>query len=255
MGPDVDAWLYGLIHRGNAGDVAHYRRACRGAGSVLELGCGDARVLVALACDGLEAWGLELDDGRVRAAEARLGAAVPPSRARVMAGDMRDFDLDRRFERVLIPYSGLWALGGLDGVRRCLRCTRAHLAPAGTMHLDVWNVARAEVPEAVDKDVAPRRLTTIEADGVRVDVFEDDLWDPATQRVDARYRFVVGSGRNRTTHERMLSHHYLFADQLDGVLADCGLAVLERAGGFHGERFSPNSPVLVLTCGTAPRPS
>lgn len=255
MESDVDAWLYGLIHRGNAGDVAHYRRACRGARSVLELGCGDARVLEALARDGLEAWGLELDDGRVRAAEARLGAAVPPLPARVVAGDMREFALGRTFERVLIPYSGLWALGGEDGIRRCLTCVRGHLAPAGTLHLDVWDVAREEVPEAVERDVAPRRLTTIEAEGVRVDVFEDDVWDPAAQRVDARYRFVVGSGRNRRTHRRVLSHHYLFADQLDGVLADCGLAVLERAGGFRGERFSAGSLVLVLTCGTAPRPN
>ena len=43
------ARLYVAVHEGNPGDVAFYRRCCADAGSVLELGCGDARVLAELA--------------------------------------------------------------------------------------------------------------------------------------------------------------------------------------------------------------
>lgn len=255
MDLDVDAWLYGLIHRGTPGDVAYYARACDGARSVLELGCGDARVLATLVDNGLEAWGLELDSDRARRARERLVLSEPPRTATIRTGDMRDFELGRTFDRVLIPYSGLWALGGERGIRKCLRCVRRHLAPRGTLHLDVWNVARREVPRALERDLAPRPLTRIDLPGGRVDVFESDVWDPEAQRIDATYRFVIAEGAKRTVRTRTLSHDYLFADQLLALLGAEGFVVVSRHGGFGGERFRAHSAVLALTCGTAPPPS
>ena len=44
-----DAELYELLHSGTPGDLAFYRKWCRGADNVLELGCGYGRVLCALS--------------------------------------------------------------------------------------------------------------------------------------------------------------------------------------------------------------
>ena len=60
---EYPAHLYAAVHDGNAGDVEFYRQRCAGAESVLELGCGDARVLairkheleqIALVLPGME---------------------------------------------------------------------------------------------------------------------------------------------------------------------------------------------------------
>jgi hypothetical protein len=49
---DYPAQLYAAVHDGNPGDVAFYRERCADARAVLELGCGDARVLAELAAPG-----------------------------------------------------------------------------------------------------------------------------------------------------------------------------------------------------------
>jgi SAM-dependent methyltransferase len=54
------ARLYALVHRGNAGDVDFYVRACAGAARVLELGCGTGRVLRAVAEVAGHVTGLDL---------------------------------------------------------------------------------------------------------------------------------------------------------------------------------------------------
>ena len=58
----LSAELYALTHRGTAGDVGFYRRACAGASSVLELGCGSGRLLKRLARPGRQLVGLDRVD-------------------------------------------------------------------------------------------------------------------------------------------------------------------------------------------------
>ena len=57
----MSAELYALTHRGNRGDLEFYRRTCRGARSVLELGSGYGRVLTVLANAERRVVGLERD--------------------------------------------------------------------------------------------------------------------------------------------------------------------------------------------------
>ena len=88
--PDIDwrtplprgpAELYARLHRGNPGDLDFYRRACAGASSVLELGCGHGRVLRAIATPETHLVGVDLDPELL--ALARRGCAwASPRRGR-----------------------------------------------------------------------------------------------------------------------------------------------------------------------------
>ena len=66
----MNAELYALTHRGNPGDIAFYGDVCRGAKSVLELGSGSGRLLLALSSRQASARG-----ARARSGAARLGQA------------------------------------------------------------------------------------------------------------------------------------------------------------------------------------
>ncbi|HLT36253.1 MAG TPA: class I SAM-dependent methyltransferase, partial [Enhygromyxa sp.] len=71
---EYPARLYAAVHDGNPGDVEFYRRRCAGARSIVELGCGDARVLAALAEPGRRLVGVDIDPELLELARVRLSA-------------------------------------------------------------------------------------------------------------------------------------------------------------------------------------
>ena len=103
----VSSALYALTHRGNRGDLEFYQRTCRGARGVLELGSGYGRVLLALAGAQRRVVGLERDPQFLALARRNLRQLSLAKRqsVRLVHGDLRDFQLAERFERVLLPYN------------------------------------------------------------------------------------------------------------------------------------------------------
>ena len=159
--PLDSALLYAELHRGNPGDLAHYVDVCADARSVLELGSGAGRVALHLAAKGLEVTGLELDEGLSALARSRAQDEPPEVRARLAwrAGDMRDMDLGRTFDRVLLPYNGLYCLDGEQGVLACFERVAEHLTPDGEFWLDVYvaDTFHAEAPEDEGSSMLPIR--------------------------------------------------------------------------------------------------
>lgn len=120
-----DPRLYALLHTGTLGDLAFYRRQCAGAGSILELGCGSGRVLAALQRTGAHLTGLDLHPGMCALARAR----VP--QAHVIEADMRTFDLERPFDRIVMAYNSLYCVADDDEVVQVLEAGARPPGPRG----------------------------------------------------------------------------------------------------------------------------
>jgi hypothetical protein len=240
--------LYAAVHRGNPGDVDYYRRVCTGARAVLELGCGWGRVAHAVAADGCEVAGLERD-GALRA----LGSGGP---AQLVAGDMRSFDLGRAFDRVIIPYNGIYCLLEEASVRACLRCVRAHLAPAGLLVFDGYaGDAFHDDPDATPGWDALEQVAQVTALGGMWEVHEQSRWDRARQRIDARYVHVPVDGGDAM--EAMIPQRYLLSGQVADLLAEAGLRLVALQGGFDQSAFdSEQSEMLIVVAARddAPHP-
>lgn len=100
------------------------------ADSVLDVACGTGRHLVELAARFDVAVGIDLDEQFVESARSRgLDAQV---------GDMRDFDLDRRFDAVVSLYSGIGHVGSLEGLDEAIATMARHLEPGGVLVLEPW---------------------------------------------------------------------------------------------------------------------
>ena len=165
VGEEV-AWLQGRLGPG-----------CR---SVLEPGCGSGRMLAAFAARGLEAVGIDRSAPMLALARARLETAGLD--ARLVLGDMADFDLGRPVDGAVCPINTLSHLAPAE-VGRHLACVGRHLAPG----------ARYLVQVAVrDAAAEPQPLWSsawrAERDGVALDV----RW--ATESVDLR----AGRERHRS---------------------------------------------------------
>ena len=72
---EYDPELYHLLHRGNPGDLRWYRQRCAGAQRILELGCGDGRLLVPLAQDGAQVVGVDASEAMLARCAERFHRA------------------------------------------------------------------------------------------------------------------------------------------------------------------------------------
>ncbi|HRI07753.1 MAG TPA: class I SAM-dependent methyltransferase [Nannocystaceae bacterium] len=239
--------LYALLHVGNAGDLDFYREACADAQTVLELGCGHGRVLRALASAGKRIAGLEIDPGLLALGE-RLCQRLRPAEAasiELHRGDMRDFDLGARFDRIIIPYSGLYCLESADDRRRCLTAIRRHLAPGGAVLFDIYfaDPVHDDLVGAGPSEDGPTRMATLRWQGRTWEVFERSRWESAGQRVDIVYEHrPQGGGAPVVT---ALTHHYLLQGELLPLFANAGLRLDTLHGDFHGGPIDEESELLV----------
>jgi SAM-dependent methyltransferase len=107
------------------------RLAAEVSGPVLELGCGTGRVALHLARAGREVWGVDIDRFLLDTLDER--AAARGLAVRTSLADVRELDLDQRFELALAPMQLLQVLPGPDARRDALRAIASHLAPEGRL--------------------------------------------------------------------------------------------------------------------------
>jgi SAM-dependent methyltransferase len=240
------ARFYAAVHDGNPGDVEFYRRRCASVRSIIELGCGDARVLASLAEPGRSLVGVDIDAEQLELAAARARACG--ATLELIEADMRTVDLGgRRFDRVIIPHGGIYCLLDEDALAATLRRAAALLDDRGLLVLDAWAADDFHV-EAEPEDQDPswlERVKTIEVEGAEWEVLERSTWDKPNQRLDVTYIHVrVGS---EEVIEGLLRQRYVLAQQLCDLLERAGLDLVELAGDFEGRPYDEDSQVLVVT--------
>jgi SAM-dependent methyltransferase len=249
MSDEYPARFYAAVHDGNPGDLAFYRARCAGARSILELGCGDARVLGALArhagVDGPTLVGVDIDAELLELATARAPTIefVCADMCTIGVGQLGG----RRFDRVIIPYGGLYCLLEADAVAATLARAAELLEVDGLLILDAW-AADGFHAEADPDDQDPswlERVKIIELDGEPYEVLERSSWDKLRQRIDAVYLHVrVGADE---AIEGVLRQRYLLAEQLRGALVAAGLEIVDLAGGFEGQPYTADAALMVAT--------
>jgi SAM-dependent methyltransferase len=238
------AALYELVHRGTAGDLAFYTRACKGTRRVLELGCGYGRVLAALADDpALALTGLERDPALLARARSRV-----PGRVTLVHGDMRAFDLPGEpFDRILIPHSGVYCLPNDDACIACFQACARHLAPEGRLILDAYgaDLFHAEADPEDHRDNRLEPVVTVEHEGACFDVFERSLWQRDAQQLRVSYEYIPRDGGDAALGQ--LLHRYLLQEQIRPLLEQAGLALESLAGDWRGRPAVPEDDMWVAT--------
>jgi SAM-dependent methyltransferase len=243
----LDADLYALTHRGTPGDTAFYTRVCAGAERVLELGSGYGRLLKALARSGRALVGLDRDRALQAAAKHGL-QALPLAKRRsvqLVHGDMRHFELGSGFDRVLLPYNGLYCLLTKRDALACFRAARAALVPGGLFAFDVWNAhsfQREPIARTGTDGTTP--IVTLRHAGRTWDVFEDTRVRRAAQRLLVTYHYLPREGG--AVRVIPLAQRYYLAPELSELLGRAGFELVQRFGDFSGARFTARSPLLVV---------
>lgn len=241
------AKLYAALHVGNPGDIGFYREHCRGAESILELGCGYGRVLEALAGNERQLTGLDANRELLALAKERL-QGEHAERVELVNGDMRRFAFDRRFDRILIPYSGVYCLLETSDVVACFRSVAAHLEPDGRFIFDAYSADEfhddPNEDELADADL-PEDVATLNHAGITYQVTEQSQWWRDEQRMDVVYVHEPREGGH--TIAAPLQHHYLLSHQIEPLLERAGLELLSLDGDYDGTPFTPEADLIAVT--------
>lgn len=124
-------------------DVGFYADCCAEAGGrVLELGCGNGRILLALRARGLDAIGIDGSAAMLRELRRKAGVNVPVARM-----DTRALGFAAAFDVVLCPYSLVTYHAGPGDIARLFAGARRALLRGGTFVVDAF-VPRPVAPTA-----------------------------------------------------------------------------------------------------------
>jgi SAM-dependent methyltransferase len=209
-------------------DVAFFvDLACQAAGPVLEIGCGTGRVLIPTARACVEVVGVGSSSAMLAVCRDKL--ALEPeevqSRVRLAKGDMRCFDLNRRFHLVTMPFRPFQHLLTVEDQMDCLASVHKHLVNGGKFILDVFNPSLPHLAGKEDigsllGDEPPFTMP----DGRRVRrhcrLLSRD-WLNQVQDLELIYEVGYPDGREeRLVHS--LRMRYFFRFEAEHLLSRCG---------------------------------
>ncbi len=249
-----DPAYYYRTYRKRAEDVRYYVDLARSAGgAVLEYGCGNGRITLAIARSGVDVVGVDLSEPMLADLEARLGrlGGALPGRVTCRRGDMRAVRLRRRFPLVICPFNALLHLYERADVERFLARVKQHLAPRGRFVFDV------SVPDPSELARKPGRLYRTRPflyPGVgRVQYGERFDYDGLRQVLFVSMEFQPDHGEPFVTP---LAHRQFYPRELEALLHYNGLAIERVLGDFDGKP-THDSVTLAYECRvrTAPKSS
>ena len=224
-----------------------YAKQC--GGEVLELGCGTGRVLVPIAREGIKVTGLDVSQEMLNIARKKTGKNESVmNNTTLIHGDMRDFNLAKKFELIFIAFRSFQCLLSKRDQISCLKCVRDHLSDHGKFILDLF-APRHDLLSQVRRKFDLGKFYDEEND-VCVARRAEDVYDLAKQtlREDRYYEWTDKSG---TLQSRVWSFDlaYLFRYEAELLIEKCGLCVENVFGGFDRSAYDYVSGEQIFIAG------
>lgn len=221
----------------------------KGAGPILEVGCGTGRILLPIARAGATITGLDSSVRMIARLREKLGAEIAAVQSRVTVDlhDMLSFDLSKRFALIIAPFRVLQHVTTTDDQLRFLENVARHLAPGGRFVFDVFN---------------PRFDILVSANGVeREDTPEQRLPDGRTLR--RAYRIVRVRWIDQVSESELVYYvdgnryvqafemRWYLAAEIGHLLARAGFRVREMFGDFQRGPVVDGCPEIIVSADRA----
>jgi SAM-dependent methyltransferase len=160
--------------------------ACSG-GRILEIGCGNGRILLELIERGVDAIGIDVSSRMLD--ELRRKAAARGLHARACRMDARALGFTATFAMIFCPYSLVTYITGADDVKRMLREIWNALEPDGTVIIDAFIPQPDAGGEEFRLDYQREYRGAVLTRSKRIVAM-----DPGVNRVERHYELVARNG-------------------------------------------------------------
>lgn len=224
------------------GDFEFFRKWCSlKPGPVLEICAGSGRLTIPLKKSGIDITGLDISEAMLAAARSR--AAAENLDLQFLLGDMRNFDLERKFATIFIPFNSLQEVVTIDDVEATLTCVRKHLVQDGLLLFDVFNPSIHFMVDREREISEPFEFVT--AAGKRFTIRETCSYKAATQVNRVRWHFCFDDGVESVQEFDMRCYYPL---ELKLWLKHCGFQILHKFGSFAEDAFREESSTQIFVC-------
>jgi SAM-dependent methyltransferase len=220
-------------------DCEFYReRALAADGPVLEVGCGTGRVYLDLLREGVEAYGIDLSAGMLdRLREKAAAEGLDPA---VRQADVTDFEPEREYALVIVPFRAFLHLTSLDDQLAALRNVRDALAEDGELALNFF----APSFEVVCETYGESETLEVERDGesyriVRTTSFVDEVEQVAELRIE------VYDDADDLLVERAASLKLVSKREFELLCRVAGFSSWSVSGGFEGDPLTATDQEMV----------
>lgn len=245
---DDFARFYDLEYQRFTDDLDFYRQLADDAGSpILELACGTGRVLLHLARSGHTVTGLDISRPMLAIARDRLSAEPPEEQARVTIAeqDMRRFRLGERFRLAILAINSFMHLMTRRDQERCLKCIRRHLVDDGLLVIDIFNPELA-LYDSAERSFYERSMDDAATGGTVTKLVSTHVDRQRRVNHITFYYDEMTPGQQQLRHTAAISQHYLYYDEMAGLLTRCGFAVDQVHGGFSRGTWTPDSQKMIF---------
>jgi SAM-dependent methyltransferase len=212
---------------------------------VLELACGTGQLVVPIAALGIPTVGLDRSPAMLTSARTRAEAAGVS--CTFVEGDMRDFDLGRRFGLVLIARNSLLHLASTDDVVAAFTAARRHLRSGGVFAFDVFNPDPAILARPRGRRFPVMTVDSAAFGQLSVESAHD--YDAAEQIDRATWYISAGDERDKWVVPVVVRS--IFPQELPLLLRAGGLRLLNRFGDLSKQSFGAGSRRQVCVCQAA----
>jgi SAM-dependent methyltransferase len=237
-----DALLPATAHVSYYVDLAR-----RASGEVLELACGTGQLTVPIASAGLTTVGLDLSAPMLTSARNR--AATAGVSIEHVLGDMRSFNLERRFALIFIARNSLLHLHSTEDLLAAFAAVKRHLAPGGIFAFDVFNPNVRLLARPSGQRFPVFQKETESFGKLAVEEITD--YDPATQV--GRGRWYISAPGNPDAWTIDLELRNIFPQELPLLLAAAGFHLQSRMGDVSQTPYESTSRLQVCLCQAAPQ--
>ncbi|NIP42047.1 MAG: class I SAM-dependent methyltransferase [candidate division Zixibacteria bacterium] len=215
-------------------------------GPVLELGCGTGRVLIPTAEQGISATGLDLSESMLDICRRKLGDLPDDIRENIelIFGDIRDFNLDRGYNLITLPFRVFQHLISIEDQISCLKRIHEHLNPGGRLILDLFNPSLKRLVDDAYLDEIEEEPEFEMPDGRKI-IRKGKIAarDYFKQVMDCELIYYVNHPDGRT--ERLVHAfplRYFFRFEVEHLLARTGFEVINLYGDYDESEFGSKYP-------------
>ena len=220
----------------------YLERIAEAKGPVLEVGVGTGRIFYEALERGADIYGIDLSENMLEILKEKLPGG---DRARVMQGDMTDFDLGKKYKLIIVPFRIFQHLLTTEEQLKALKCIKEHLDDDGKLIFDVFipNLKR------ITESVRGRLEAEVEYEpGKEVQRFLDSEPDNINQVIDITFTFKWKDNGTEKSEKDNFPFRYYFRYELEHMLYRAGLNILHMYGDFDKGELTKDSTDFVIVC-------
>lgn len=219
-------------------DFDFYYNLAKNAKSVLDIGCGTGRMLLPLLQKGINVDGLDNAPAMLKVARDKCEAYG--YKPRLFEADMRDFDLENRYDLIIIPYHSLiYMLTDSDRLQVFNQCAK-HLDTGGVLAFD-FDTTEVELGESFPwlglQGVHPF-TNEVMLQVVQVQGLDDNV------RLMNQINYFIGD-QSRITVEYSLESSVEY-EQVAELLSKAGFKVDQAYGDFNKQAYSGTGECIIV---------